>query len=136
MSRCGIRECMHSKMLHLLMCSWFTILCPMNYSDFRMEVHSRMEVQNGISEWKCIPEWNIYVELNGPYGLPYDSHGSVIICRFKLYNALKRQASTLVEEVSTPFDDYDSTLAAPSQCKKEEEGWNKKSCGIFNSCVG
>ncbi len=34
--------------------------------------------QNGISEWKCIPEWNfsvsartpernIYVELNGPY---------------------------------------------------------------------
>ncbi len=33
---------------------------------FRMEVHSRMEIQNG----KCIPEWNIYVELNGPYGLP------------------------------------------------------------------
>ncbi len=34
--------------------------------NFRMEVHSRMEIQNG----KCIPEWNIYVELNGPYGLP------------------------------------------------------------------
>ncbi len=32
------------------------ILYPMNYSDFRMEVHSRMGVQNGISEWKCIPE--------------------------------------------------------------------------------
>ncbi|XP_064407075.1 SID1 transmembrane family member 1-like isoform X2 [Halichondria panicea] len=30
-----------------------------------------------------------------------------------VYNALKRQASTLVEEVITPFDDYDSTLAAP-----------------------
>ena len=24
-------------------------------------------LQSGISEWKCIPEWNIYVELNGPY---------------------------------------------------------------------
>ncbi len=25
MGRCGIRECMHSKMLHLLMCSWFYV---------------------------------------------------------------------------------------------------------------
>ncbi len=30
-----------------------------------------------------------------------------------MYNVLKRQASTLVEEVITPFDDYDSALAAP-----------------------
>ncbi len=39
-----------------------------------MEVHSRVDgsaFQNGISEWKCILEWNLRVELNGPYGLPY-----------------------------------------------------------------
>ncbi len=32
---------------------------------FRMEVHSRVEFQSGSAR---TPEWNIYVELNGPYG--------------------------------------------------------------------
>ncbi len=30
-------------------------------------LNGRWLEQNGISEWKWIPEWNIYVELNGPY---------------------------------------------------------------------
>ena len=29
-----------------------------------MKVHSRMEVQSGILEWKCIPEWNCGVEVH------------------------------------------------------------------------
>ncbi len=37
-----------------------------------MEFQNGSAFQSGISEWKCIPEWNIYVELNVPYGLPYN----------------------------------------------------------------
>ncbi len=34
---------------------------------FKYYTHTVIAFQNGISEWKCILEWNIYTELNGPY---------------------------------------------------------------------
>ena len=54
-------------------------LWPSNYNivEWKLPEWKFRSAQNGsafqnvISEWKCIPEWNIYVGLNGPYGLPY-----------------------------------------------------------------
>ncbi len=65
---------MHSqninKFLNFTIVIFFTLDGDNNTMDFRMEMHSRMEFQNGsafqsgILEWKCIPEWNFRMEVH------------------------------------------------------------------------
>ncbi len=52
----------HNKLLNAIFSCWMSGKWQMAEWNFRMEVHSRVEVQSGSES-----EWNIYVELNGPY---------------------------------------------------------------------
>ena len=51
----------------MISCDWHNGSAEWN---FRMEVHSRVEFQSGSAS---VQEWDLRVELNGPYGLPYHS---------------------------------------------------------------
>ncbi len=38
-----------------------------------MEVHSRVEFQNGSAEWKCIPEWKFRMEVQWKFRMEVHS---------------------------------------------------------------
>ena len=65
------------------------VLCVETFdcSIYAHNYYNESAFQSGISEWKCILEWNIRVELNGPYGLSILPHCFPFILEVKMQQA-------------------------------------------------